>query len=655
MPVPTRAGYVFAGWFTGKTDGKELDDNTIVTWNMTVYAHWKNALPEKSGGGVAAAQTYDQATAIITDYLDKIGYFNKFVWWTAGHSKETLKANADKGLYAADVTGKGCTRAGGKHSRRTKGCQSNEFNNDYQCQGFADYMGYVVFKSDSCLSEWEKITGNTWSKYSDEEKAAFEVHPGDIIRYKTVEQHFVMVYKTDANGNITVVECNYDGVCGIKISNTVTGSRTKEFKPPYLDKEWTQDRVKEILGSKWKSECRVYKSPIKDDKCTITFEANGGTVTPGSKTIVRGAAVGTLPTPERRGYDFIGWYTEKDGGEEVLSTTTLANNGEENITLYARWKINNDDTLENCKSFYDTYLDLTLRKNTAVKSLPYAKNSGNKSETLATLDAGAVLRAVRIVENRYGNYWYEVTDGKRIGYVYADDCVKMQVPYDMMTGTADGIGSRIDYRSKIPMPGMVTAKLDLRSVLEAVLDLDSGTYSQARETTPQNAKTVGIGSDIKTELLSPGWYAVVAQGDMVYPVALDHSTLMWETYRREVIYREFSVGASVICEPNGGALNGSYSAQSFWVVQGLSDIPAPQAENKAFKGWYTAASGGEEVTDANIFDCTRIYAQWDEDYWTVRFDLNGGECDVTEKRVPCGSAIGTLPVPVRAGAEFAGW
>lgn len=666
MPVPTRAGYVFAGWFTGKTDGKELDDNTIVTRNMTVYAHWKNALPEKSGGGVAAAQTYDQATAIITYYLNQIGYFDEngnikgnVYWnrWGKDSSKRSVMIkHADNGQYAEDVTHtRKCTGSGESHSGDN--CKSNNFNSDRQCQGFADYMAYVVFKSGHCLGNWEKegwtkVTGDAWSKYSDDKKAAFEVHPGDIIRYKTNKQHFVMVYKVDANGRITVIECNGNGACNIGITTIVHGSNGGQT---YLYKEWSQDRVKEMLGGKWKNGCWVYKSPIKDDKCTITFEANGGTVTPGSKTIVMGAAVGTLPTPERRGYDFIGWYTEKDGGEEVLSTTTLANNGEENITLYAQWKINNDDTLENCKSFYDTYLDLTLRENTAVKSLPYAKNSGNKSETLATLDAGTVLRAVRIVENRYGNYWYEVTDGKRIGYVYADDCVKMQVPYDMMTGTADGIGSRIDYRSEIAMPGMVTAKLDLRSVLEAVLDLDSGTYSQARETTPQNAKTVVIGSDIKTELLSPGWYAVVAQGDMVYPVALDHSTLMWETYRREVIYREFSVGASVICEPNGGALNGSYSAQSFWVVQGLSDIPAPQAENKAFKGWYTAASGGEEVTDANIFDCTRIYAQWDEDYWTVRFDLNGGECDVTEKRVPCGSAIGTLPVPVRAGAEFAGW
>ena len=59
------------------------------------------------------------------------------------------------------------------------------------------------------------------------------------------------------------------------------------------------DRVKEMLGGKWKNGCWVYKSPIKDDKCTITFEANGGTVTPGSKTIVMGTAVGTLPTPVR--------------------------------------------------------------------------------------------------------------------------------------------------------------------------------------------------------------------------------------------------------------------------------------------------------------------------------------------------------------------
>ena len=42
---------------------------------------------------------------------------------------------------------------------------------------------------------------------------------------------------------------------------------------------------------------------------TITFDANGGSVSPTSKIIKKGEKYGTLPTPSRSGYRFIGWFT----------------------------------------------------------------------------------------------------------------------------------------------------------------------------------------------------------------------------------------------------------------------------------------------------------------------------------------------------------
>lgn len=42
MPVPTRTGYTFVGWFTEKTGGKQVTEDTIVTAlaNQTLYAQW---------------------------------------------------------------------------------------------------------------------------------------------------------------------------------------------------------------------------------------------------------------------------------------------------------------------------------------------------------------------------------------------------------------------------------------------------------------------------------------------------------------------------------------------------------------------------------------------------------------------------------------
>lgn len=40
LPVPTRGGYTFEGWYTAAEGGTLVMANTVVNGNMTVYAHW---------------------------------------------------------------------------------------------------------------------------------------------------------------------------------------------------------------------------------------------------------------------------------------------------------------------------------------------------------------------------------------------------------------------------------------------------------------------------------------------------------------------------------------------------------------------------------------------------------------------------------------
>ena len=53
---------------------------------------------------------------------------------------------------------------------------------------------------------------------------------------------------------------------------------------------------------------------------TVTFNPNGGTVSPPSVTVTSGQTIGTLPTPTRSGYTFDGWYTELIGGTQITSS-----------------------------------------------------------------------------------------------------------------------------------------------------------------------------------------------------------------------------------------------------------------------------------------------------------------------------------------------
>ncbi|MFR0575363.1 InlB B-repeat-containing protein, partial [Bifidobacterium boum] len=69
---------------------------------------------------------------------------------------------------------------------------------------------------------------------------------------------------------------------------------------------------------------------------TLSFDANGGSVSPGSKSVAYGGAYGQLPAPSRKGYTFQGWYTAKSGGSKIGVDTVAAGNA----TVYAHWAAN---------------------------------------------------------------------------------------------------------------------------------------------------------------------------------------------------------------------------------------------------------------------------------------------------------------------------
>ena len=68
---------------------------------------------------------------------------------------------------------------------------------------------------------------------------------------------------------------------------------------------------------------------------TVTYDANGGDVTPEPVSIESGSAIGSLPTTTRDGYTFIGWWTSADGSGTQISSSTIVN---ETVTYYARWE-----------------------------------------------------------------------------------------------------------------------------------------------------------------------------------------------------------------------------------------------------------------------------------------------------------------------------
>ena len=70
-------------------------------------------------------------------------------------------------------------------------------------------------------------------------------------------------------------------------------------------------------------------------KYNITLDPNGGNLANATKEVTYNSPYGTLPTPNRAGYDFDGWFTEKDGGTKIEASTVVT--AVEPHTLYAHW------------------------------------------------------------------------------------------------------------------------------------------------------------------------------------------------------------------------------------------------------------------------------------------------------------------------------
>lgn len=139
---------------------------------------------------------------------------------------------------------------------------------------------------------------------------------------------------------------------------------------------------------------------------TVSFNANGGTVSDSSKAVTVGKTYGTLPTPTREGFSFSGWYNAKSGGSKVASSTTVSNSS--NHTLYAHWTPTGNGSWTAWSSWSTTAVSETDTRQVETKSETIGYNMvtitcGNSSGTrcyLPYMQSGYTKRA-----GPYEEYW----------------------------------------------------------------------------------------------------------------------------------------------------------------------------------------------------------------------------------------------------------
>ena len=199
-------------------------------------------------------------------------------------------------------------------------------------------------------NDMEEITGSGETRWvSSDLKTCTVKYSADGSRALGVRFDYIPLEVT-FNGN-GATSGSMSKITGMNIDDTFTLPANGYVKTGYQFLGWT-NRVgtafsdgATVVGSNfWNTATGSFDSTLYakwgGTGSTVTFNANyeGGSVTPSSKQVVYGAPYGELPEPERTGYTFEVWKTEKDGGTLVKADTIVTAMADH--ALWAQWKAN---------------------------------------------------------------------------------------------------------------------------------------------------------------------------------------------------------------------------------------------------------------------------------------------------------------------------
>ena len=66
LPMPTRSGYTFNGWFTAVSGGEKITTDYVFTSDTTVYAHWTKNDGNSSGGSSSGGKNHNSSNSVTT-------------------------------------------------------------------------------------------------------------------------------------------------------------------------------------------------------------------------------------------------------------------------------------------------------------------------------------------------------------------------------------------------------------------------------------------------------------------------------------------------------------------------------------------------------------------------------------------------------------
>ena len=646
---PTRVGYIFKGYYTATTGGTQhiSADGTILasantfTGDTTLYAQWTaityqvkyNGNGATSGSMSNSSHTYDAAKNLTKNAYGR-AYTVTYNYNYTGSSNTTATATSTFNGWAesSEGTKKYNDQQSVTNLSSTQGAVVNlyakwtlgtvtlptptrtgyTFGGWYKESSCTNKIGDAgaTYTPSSNITLYAKWTANTYQvKYNGNGATSGSMsnssHTYDVAKNLTKNAYsraYTVTYNynyTGSSNTTATATATFNGwatsASGSKVYNdqqSVTNLRTTSGTYEIFA-NWTlgtvtlpsPTRTGYTFGGWYKESSCTNKvgnggatyTPSSNttlyakwtiNQYTATFDANGGsTANPQTITKDYGSQLGTLPTTTRAGYQFNGWYTAKSGGTKISTTTTLTSN----VTYYAQW------TIINYTVTYDANGGSTASPQSVTRT--YNQDLG----TLATTS--------------------------RTGYTFDG------------WYTAKSGGTKATTTTKITSNVTLYAHWTIKQYT-ATFDANGGSAASPGTITKDYGSQLGtLPTTSRSGYSFDGWFTAASGGTQISSTTTLTSDV---TY-----YAHWTINTvTATFNPNGGSTPNPQT-KTITIGGQLGTLPTTTRDGYSFDGWFTAASGGSQISSSTTISTnTTYYAHWTEVHshnWTSQGNKAGCE------------------------------
>ena len=346
----------------------------------------------------------------------------------------------------------------------------------------------------------------------------------------------------------------------------------------------------------------------------VGFDANGGAVDIASMDILKGQSlktIGNLPTPTRTYHRFLGWYTDATGGEPVTAETIV----EGNLTLYAHW--------EPPKTIFSSGANFTVADGVLIDI-----------ELIDTTDV-VMPSSVTNIDDYANVFWYirdEITSVTipdsvtNIGNFAFENCRNL-------TSVAIGNGvTKIGHDAFYQCSAVRSIIVPQYVCNSSVSSLFPDAYTSITNVViSENVTSIGMaafaGCSSLTSITIPNsvtnieywaFYGCDNLGLALVPSRLcgiAENSFDTCNSNLQIVYYDDADWIDVTFDANGGYVAPSVAQALKGHVKGygIGNFPSVSRPGYVFKGWFTDAEGGEQVTAATIVEGNlTLYAHWEK-------------------------------------------